>query len=246
MMTKSRKTFRVWYESAGPTAAGKGRQPFVAIHDRVVGLADGADHGDAGGAFPFLRHALAGVAAPAFDQSLRGEDAAVDAAEFVFVQPRLRGAVDLVAVIEHESRFVAVQEPVEAGDFDRIAGLSGVEVVDHGIRRAEPNEFDPVFRCDTGNPTGEGTFILTETPLVARTVDQPSDARVGIGCADLLETRHGRADKIAPPAVMRRVLEFLPLVKRDAAADYDVFRLVGRMQWSGGNQQESYGDEAWH
>jgi hypothetical protein len=45
---------------------------------------------------------------------------------------------------------------------------------------------------------------------------------------------------------MRRIFEFLPLVKRDAAAYDDVFRLVGRMQWSGGNQQESYGDEAWH
>ena len=75
---------------------------------------------------------------------------------------------------------------------------------------------------------------------------QPSDPRILVSVPDLLETRHGRADEIAPPAVVRRILEFLPLVKRDAAADDDVFFLVGRLQWSGGNQQESDGDEAWH
>lgn len=77
-------------------------------------------------------------------------------------------------------------------------------------------------------------------------MDQPCDVRVGVLIPDLLEARHGRADKIAPPAVVRGCLELLPLVKGDAAADDDVFFLVGRRQWSGGNQQQGNGDEAWH
>ena len=69
----------------------------------VVGFADRADHALAGGTAPFLGHALGGVAAPAFDEGVAGEDASLDAAEFVLVEPAFGAAVDFVAVVEHET-----------------------------------------------------------------------------------------------------------------------------------------------
>lgn len=66
-------------------------------------FANRANHVCPGRAPPFLRHLLAGVTAPALDVSTAGENPAMDLAEIVFVQPRLRGAVEVAAVIKHET-----------------------------------------------------------------------------------------------------------------------------------------------
>ena len=139
-----------------------------------------------------------------------------------------------------------MEKPVEAGDFDLAARLAGVEVVDDGVGGVEPDELRPVFLSDLADPGGEGALVLTQAPLVAGAVDQPSDTGVGGGVFDLLEAGNRRPDKVAPPAVMRRVLEFLPLVKRDAAADHDVFLLVSGLGRRGGDEQEGDGDQAIH
>src|SRR5262249_60439297 len=68
-----------------------------------LGLADGTNHSGAGRGVPFLRHALAGVAAPALDISMTGESTAINFSQVVFVQPRFTSAVYVVAVVEHET-----------------------------------------------------------------------------------------------------------------------------------------------
>ncbi len=57
-------------------------------------FADCADHVRAGGAIPLLRHALAGMAAPAPHVGAVREIAPVNPGQLVFVQPRFACAVD--------------------------------------------------------------------------------------------------------------------------------------------------------
>ena len=138
-----------------------------------------------------------------------------------------------------------MEEPVEGRDLDLIAGLTGVQVVDDRVGGSEPDELDPVFGGDPGNPTGQGAFILAEAALVARSVHQPGDAGLRVGVLDLLEAGHGWTDEVAPPAIMRWIFEFLPLVKGHPAADHDVFFFVGRMERCGCEQQDD-GNQARH
>src|SRR6476646_11439884 len=60
----------------------------------VLGLADHAPHRDAGRGQPFLGHALAGVAAPAFYECASRKDSAIDRLELILVQPRFACALD--------------------------------------------------------------------------------------------------------------------------------------------------------
>ena len=53
-----------------------------------------------------------------------------------------------------------MEEPVEGRDLDLIAGLTGVQVVDDRVGRSKPDELDPVFGGDVGDPGGEGAFVL--------------------------------------------------------------------------------------
>ncbi len=76
------------------------------MRGRIIRLADRAPHLDPGRVPPMFAHAFAGVAAPAFDESVPDESAPVDPGELRFVQPRLRGAVDDVAVVEKETGLV--------------------------------------------------------------------------------------------------------------------------------------------
>ena len=64
-------------------------------------------------AYHFCDIALAGVAAPALDVSATRENAPIDFGQVVFVQPRFTRAVDVVAVIEHETRPVRMPEIFE-------------------------------------------------------------------------------------------------------------------------------------
>jgi hypothetical protein len=45
---------------------------------------------------------------------------------------------------------------------------------------------------------------------------------------------------------MRRIFEFLPLVKRDPAADDDVFLLVSGLGRQGDQRKQSDGEQAFH
>jgi len=57
------------------------------------------------------------VAAPAFDVGVAVENAAIDFGQLAIVQPRFTSAVDIVAVIEHETGPIRVPEIFKPNDF---------------------------------------------------------------------------------------------------------------------------------
>jgi len=69
-------------------------------------FADCADHVGASGAVPFLGHALAGMTTPTLDVGATREIPPVNLGQLAFVQPRFAGAIDVAAVIEHETSSV--------------------------------------------------------------------------------------------------------------------------------------------
>src|SRR5206468_11442331 len=71
-----------------------------------LGFAKRANHVCASGRAPFLRHLLAGVAAPALDVSVACKNTTIDFCRVVFVQPGFTSAIDVVAVVKHETRAV--------------------------------------------------------------------------------------------------------------------------------------------
>ena len=78
-----------------------------------LGLADGANHACPSSRVPLPGHFLAGVAAPALDVGAASENPPIDFGQVVFVQPGFTGALDIVAVIEHETGPVRVPEIFE-------------------------------------------------------------------------------------------------------------------------------------
>ena len=95
-----------------------------------LGLTDGANHVGAGRCVPFLGHALAGVAAPALDVGVARESAPIDFGQVVFVQPGFTRAIDVVAVIEHETSAVRMPEIFEIRDLHLVSRLPVVQIVD--------------------------------------------------------------------------------------------------------------------
>ena len=89
-----------------------------------LGFADGANHAGACGRVPFFRHFFAGVAAPAFDVRVARENSPIDFGKLAVVQPRFTSAVDVVAVIEHETGAVRVPEKFKATNLYLIARLT--------------------------------------------------------------------------------------------------------------------------
>src|SRR4030095_12394489 len=92
----------------------------------VLRLSDGADHTDACGGVPFFRHFSPGMAAPALGVGAAGENVTVDLRQLAIMQPRLAGALDVIAVIEHETRPVRVSEIFKANDLHLISRLAVV------------------------------------------------------------------------------------------------------------------------
>ena len=79
-------------------------------------FADCAPHPDAGRVVPIFAHLFPGMTTPAFNERSPGEGAAVDLLQIVLVHPGFGGAVDHVAIIEHETGFVRMPEVFETGD----------------------------------------------------------------------------------------------------------------------------------
>src|SRR5207302_2477131 len=102
----TRALVRLWklLGRSHPFAARRSENGKFLHHE--LSFPEGADHFCAGGAIPPLTHLFAGVAAPALDVSVAREDRAVDLSELGFVKERFRRAVDVAAVIEHETGFV--------------------------------------------------------------------------------------------------------------------------------------------
>ena len=89
----------------------------------VLRFADDSPHAQTGRIAPFLRHHFAGVTAPAPHRRVAGKDAAIDLRELTLMQERFRRAVDVAAVVEHETGFVRVSEIFQKGDLHLIARL---------------------------------------------------------------------------------------------------------------------------
>ena len=116
-----------------------------------LGLANGANHVGAGRCVPFLGHALAGMAAPALDVSAAREGTAIDLFQIVFVQPGFTRAIDVVAVIEHETSSVRMPEIFKIDDLHLVSRLPVVQIVNYLLARAEPNEIDIELVADCTN-----------------------------------------------------------------------------------------------
>src|SRR6266699_4699471 len=110
-----------------------------------LGFPKRADHVRASRAIPFLRHALAGMAAPTFAVGITREIAPPDLAQLVLVQPRFTCAVDVIAIIEHETGPIRVSEIFKIGNFHLISRLAAVLVIDYIRARAKPNETEIKF-----------------------------------------------------------------------------------------------------
>ncbi len=82
-----------------------------------LGFADGANHACPSSRVPLPGHFLAGVAAPALDVSATSEDATIDFGQVVIVQPGFTSALDVIAVIEHETGAIRVPEIFKPSDF---------------------------------------------------------------------------------------------------------------------------------
>ena len=85
--------------------------PLVALRNEdgqllhhVLSLSDRANHVHTRSGVPFLRHFLTGMTAPALCVGVASKNAPIDFSKLAIMQPRLTSAVDVVAVIEHETR----------------------------------------------------------------------------------------------------------------------------------------------
>src|SRR5205814_10437027 len=137
-------------------------------------LPEGADHVGASRGVPLLRHALARVAAPALNVSAACEGTATDLFQIVFMQPGLTSAIDVVAVIEHETSTVRMTEVFEIRDLQLVSWLSVVQIIDDLLARAKPIEIDIKFVAIGTNYTDQIMMFLLGTALIALPVKDPS------------------------------------------------------------------------
>ena len=230
-----------------PPAGRQTGNPVVPVHFRVVCLTDGSDHADSSGPLPFFGHAFPGVATPALDLGFSAKDATADLLQVILVQPDFGGTVDFAAVVEHETGLIGVEKPVEGSDFDEVARLSSIKIINQLVCRLEPDEFDPVLCAQFVDPGGQRTLFLTGATLVAWPVNQPGDLGVGaVLVFQLLDAGYRTTDKVAPPAVVGRSLEFLPLVEGGTAANHNVLLFLPGLSWSKDNDKEAEGSEKAH
>lgn len=166
------------------------------------------------------------MAAPTLDERVACENAALNPAEFAFVEPAFGSAVDFIAVIEHEARTVRVAVEFEIRDFYPVSRFSVIEVVDDLAAFVEPDQVDFEFVPNRDDVRQKIRFVLPlGSPKVAGPVDEPSDAGIRFLLLDLLDSDAGGSDKVSPPAIMRFFFEFFPFLKRRPAAENDVFAL---------------------
>ena len=139
----------------------------------------------------------------------------MDAGELVFVQPALGPAIDLIAVIKHPAGSIGVSVVFKIGNLHAIPWLASIQILDQLTPLIEPQKFNSVFVANGNDVRDEILFVLPGSPAqVAGLVNEPGDFRPWARLRlNFLNTHTSRADKIAPPAIMRLGLEFLPLVK---------------------------------
>src|SRR6266516_5773513 len=85
--------------------AALGNEDWQFLHHELS-FADCANHMGTGGTVRFLGHALTGMTTPTLDIGATREIPPVNLGQLAFVQPRFAGAIDVAAVIEHETSSV--------------------------------------------------------------------------------------------------------------------------------------------
>src|SRR5262249_48695351 len=167
-----------------------------------LSLPEGADHFCPGGAIPPLAHLFAGVAAPALDVSVARKTVAVDLPQLRFVQERFRRAVDVAAVIEHETGPIGVTEIFEACDFEATTVLSSVQIIDHVIAVPEPNEVEIKFVPHGFDQADQVLIFLWLAVEVTLFVNEPGNRGVWTEAVpQLLGAESRGANEIRPPMI---------------------------------------------
>src|SRR6266496_945069 len=143
------------------------------------------------------------MAAPALDIGAPREITPIDLGQLVLVQPRFTGAVDVVAVIEHETGPVRMSKIFKVGDFYLIARLAVVQIIDHLGARVKPNEIEIKFFANRIDQANQVLVLLLRAINISLLVNQPGDLRVRskLG-AQLLRAQPGGANKVRPPMIV--------------------------------------------
>src|SRR5437762_6585931 len=107
--------------------------PLVALRNEdgqlfhhVLSLSDCADHAHTRSGEPFLRHFLTGMTAPALRVGMASKNVPIDFRKLAIMQPRFTSAINVVAVIEHETCPVGVAEIFKADDLHLVSRLAVV------------------------------------------------------------------------------------------------------------------------
>src|SRR6266568_5374749 len=143
-----------------------------------LGFPKRADHVRASRAIPFLRHALAGMAAPTFDVGITREIAPPDLAQLVLVQPRFTCAVDVIAIIEHETGPIRVSEIFKIGNLYLVSRLAMIQIIDHLRARVKPDEVKIESFADRIDQANQVLVFLFRAVNISLLVNKPGDLRV--------------------------------------------------------------------
>src|SRR4029077_4332656 len=181
-------------------------------------------HVRAGGAVPFLRHLFAGVAAPTLDVSATGKNAAADLWQTGGVEPRFTCAVDVVAVIEHETGAVGMPEIFETSYLQAFAVLAVVQVVDHVAPVLKINQVEMKLlphRIDVADQVLVFLFGPVEITLLINKHGNHS-IRPELG-PHLFSAQACGVEEVCPPMIVRIRFVLLPLMQRRTAHEKNVF-----------------------
>ena len=143
-----------------------------------LSLTECANHARAGSGIPLFRHLFARMTTPALAISMLRECVAIDFRQIAVVQPGFTGAIDVVAVIEHETSAVRVAEIFEIHDLHPVSRLAIINVIDDLLARAKPDQIDIKFVANRVNETDQVLVLLFCAVLIALTVNEPRDLRI--------------------------------------------------------------------
>ena len=103
---------------------------------------------------------------------------AIDFRQIAVVKPGFTGAIDVVAVIEHETSAVRVAEILEIGDLHLVSRLAIINVIDDLLAWPKPDQIDIKFVANRVNETDQILVLLFRAVFIALTVNEPRDLRI--------------------------------------------------------------------
>src|SRR5262245_61279531 len=120
-----------------------------------------------------------------------------------------------------------MSEVFQSGDFDLIARLSVVQVIDHGAPAVKVNQVKLKLVAHAVDVRDQVLLLLPAPVNVAWFVNQPRNQRVRAELsAQLFRSDPRRMNEICPPMIVRnRTLVLLPDVERRTADEKNVLTL---------------------